>query len=549
MAATVFGRSQVVDWINVVTQYNADPAGAADSTTAISNAVTAAAAGKVPVYIPAGTYKITSALDWRVAGLQVYGDGPQNTKIVQNTANTQIIRLAGQAQKITGLKLSYASQEASANTNSIAMSFGDDTIGSCFESTFSNLAIQLAQTGMAIDPSVSVKAGLFSCGFSDIEINGYSASAIHLVGSNGLGNANCTGCHFSNVYVHNNFTGSDAGSSTWPVYFEDWDELVLSQLNIEHANVFLSDAVAFVSCGSATVNGLHLEHLELSGNPGWGHVYVSHASTVILNGMSIRFGTQTGTSYNSVVRMNGTEGPKVVLTGLNEPADGGINANHPVIDFNSAQNAVARISETAASQTTSTAINAGTGCIVSASPGENVHRSLLIAPSAAKTETFPRRFATAGSSTATSGNLCVTLIPLPAGQLVSNITMYTNSAAKTGGTHGWYVLLDSNRKVVAVTADQTDAATVWGTGSTAYTLAVGTPYTVPVAGAYYIGVMVAATGMPNFAASVTPATIINAAPPILAGVSSTAQTTPPALGTTMTAITSNTGFSYYAYVS
>ncbi|MHB1431501.1 MAG: glycosyl hydrolase family 28-related protein [Streptosporangiaceae bacterium] len=49
------------DWINVVTQYGADPTGAADSTTAFENALAAAPAGAV-VYVAAGVYLISAQL-------------------------------------------------------------------------------------------------------------------------------------------------------------------------------------------------------------------------------------------------------------------------------------------------------------------------------------------------------------------------------------------------------------------------------------------------------------------------------------------------------
>lgn len=61
MTATTFGRSQAVDWINPVSQYNADPSGASDSTAAIQGALNACPNGGV-VYLPAGTYKTTGTL-------------------------------------------------------------------------------------------------------------------------------------------------------------------------------------------------------------------------------------------------------------------------------------------------------------------------------------------------------------------------------------------------------------------------------------------------------------------------------------------------------
>jgi hypothetical protein len=51
----------VLDWLNVVTLYGADPTGAADSAAAIQNALNAAAAGQV-VYVPVGTYQVSAPL-------------------------------------------------------------------------------------------------------------------------------------------------------------------------------------------------------------------------------------------------------------------------------------------------------------------------------------------------------------------------------------------------------------------------------------------------------------------------------------------------------
>lgn len=176
--------------------------------------------------------------------------------------------------------------------------------------------------------------------------------------------------------------------------------------------------------------------------------------------------------------------------------------------------------------------------------------ALYSAPAGATGETFPRRFTTGVSNPLTTGTLYVTAIGLPAGLPVSNLTMMVNTTAKGGGSHGWYVLLDSNRIVRAVTADQTDASTVWGTVSTTVTLSVAaSAYTTTYSGLYYAGVMVAAGTTPTFSTSVNQAGGITTIPPILTGFSSAAQTTPPALGATMATITPSAGFNFYTYTS
>jgi len=56
-SAVPFGN----DWLNAVSEYGADPTGASDSTTAIQNAIDAAAPGQT-VYLPTGTYKTSGPL-------------------------------------------------------------------------------------------------------------------------------------------------------------------------------------------------------------------------------------------------------------------------------------------------------------------------------------------------------------------------------------------------------------------------------------------------------------------------------------------------------
>lgn len=181
-------------------------------------------------------------------------------------------------------------------------------------------------------------------------------------------------------------------------------------------------------------------------------------------------------------------------------------------------------------------------------------QQLYVAANAAVGATIPRTNVTTGTGTLTSGTLYVTAVGLQAGVTCSAATFYTNAAAKTGGTHGWYVLLDKNRKVLAVTADQTDAATVWGAASTAYPLSFTTPAITQYSGLFYVGVMVAESGgtMPTFsgATGLTGGVAGSATGvAILAGASSTGQTTPPNVGDTMGAITPNGNQVMYAVVS
>ena len=80
-AAATAATAGTPDWINV-TSYGADPTGASDSTSAFENAIAAAAsAGGGVVYIPGGTYTISSTLTCTTVPVYFVGDGAWATII------------------------------------------------------------------------------------------------------------------------------------------------------------------------------------------------------------------------------------------------------------------------------------------------------------------------------------------------------------------------------------------------------------------------------------------------------------------------------------
>ena len=160
----------------------------------------------------------------------------------------------------------------------------------------------------------------------------------------------------------------------------------------------------------------------------------------------------------------------------------------------------------------------------------------FLAPTGAFGESIPRQAATVATAPpTTSGTVYLVAIYLPAGVTIGHISMVSGTGTlKTGGQHGWYVLADSGLVVRDATADQTDAATVWGTASTVYTLATTAGFVTTYAGLYYVGIMVANSGgsQPNMVACTGMAAGITGIAPKLAGpstgASGTGQTTPPA---------------------
>lgn len=150
-------------------------------------------------------------------------------------------------------------------------------------------------------------------------------------------------------------------------------------------------------------------------------------------------------------------------------------------------------------------------------------------------ETFPRYLAATNTTALTSQTLYVQAITLTKSQVVTNITYVSGTTAAGTPTNWWFVLLDSSLVVKAVTADQ--LTTAWA-ADTIKTVAVGTPYTIPTSGLYYVGIMMkATTPISTVGIGALGKTTVAGISPIIAATSSTGQTTPPALAATMGALT------------
>jgi hypothetical protein len=357
------------DWINVTGPgYGADPTGTNYSDTAFANMVTNYSSTGQPGYIPAGTYKIQNPLNWKVAGLVVYTDGPANVTITQVTGNTPILQLAGEGQVIGGMTLRYASQQPSTSTSAVGIELGDDTIGDCFLSEFHNLRVWLAATGIAINPAITTKAGMFSCSFLGLtEVFGYSISAVSLVGGNAVG-AGGTGFYMQNLYTHNNFSGSDANCTSHVVNIQNYEEATIDVLNIEHGECFNAVPLQVAEVGNVTISSLHIEHIELSGtSPGWGLVGVgTQTGMLLINGYAVRFCTFTGTTSNAMIQITGSGGGQtVIVNGFSSPtSDGGDSTTTlALVDFASFTDASATICgiNPRGPLATTNAINAGAG--------------------------------------------------------------------------------------------------------------------------------------------------------------------------------------------
>lgn len=319
--------------------------GTADDTTPLSNAKADALSKGLPMYLPKGTYKIAGTLDLRADDLIVIGDGSRLSQLLQSTANVPVAKVAGQHQKIAGLGFRFPAQQSSAQTAAIGLSFGDDAVGSCFQSQFFDLRFVNCAIPLAMNPAISTVAGLFSCQFYGLDITSYSISAIDLTGGNDVG-AYATGCVFNNTYINN--TTDATTCSSYAVRLRDWDEVVFNQLNIEHGTVNTTDVFALIRVNNLVVNDLHFEKITSSFN-GAALVYLSNSRAVINSGTA-RFNTFSGSGSNPLFRMFGTS--KLVVNNWVDNNNTRTTPARPAIDFGSATSSSALLNHVDLGQTT-----------------------------------------------------------------------------------------------------------------------------------------------------------------------------------------------------
>lgn len=133
-----------------------------------------------------------------------------------------------------------------------------------------------------------------------------------------------------------------------------------------------------------------------------------------------------------------------------------------------------------------------------------------------------------------SGTLYLRLIYCYAGDTFTSLNIRSGAAWTGSVAHSWAVVADTNRVVLAASSDNTTAAQA---AQTTRSFSLGGGWVAPSSGAYYWGVMIqGATTNPivgNNGVSVGQQTI----PPVSSGTSNTAQTTPPAVAATLTALT------------
>lgn len=101
-------------------------------------------------------------------------------------------------------------------------------------------------------------------------------------------------------------------------------------------------------------------------------------------------------------------------------------------------------------------------------------------------QTFDRRFATGAAYQTVSGTMVITAIWLPAGKVVTAISLVSGATGEAGGTNLWVALFRGDTKALLAQSTNDTGATSFA-ANTCLRKALATAQTLPYTGLYYIG--------------------------------------------------------------
>jgi hypothetical protein len=288
------------DHVISVMDYGAVGNGIANDTTALDNALAAAVAQQKPLYIPPGTYNRTTAWDLRHDGLVVFGAGTTQTIISQQTNNTPVLLLGRQFQDISNISLTYASAQPATNTGANAIQFYKSYLSSyrLLHVSKAARAFHIPQADYTLSPADTTGNYTFSCTFSDIWIEQYSLRAWDMRSYI----RRSTGCIFSNIYIVNEISAV-AATVEKAVEFQLWDEVVITQFNIEGV-VCTTPAMLLNDVFNAVCDSLHFERIKLTTT--WASSFLDLYGTnsrAMITGLTVAFCEMPSAANGGVDRL------------------------------------------------------------------------------------------------------------------------------------------------------------------------------------------------------------------------------------------------------
>jgi hypothetical protein len=195
--------------------------GVADDTAAIQNAINYAAALKLAVYAPSGTYLCSSGNIAIEAPIKLFGDGPQST-IFKFPSGTGAAFSVGQTTSVNGVILSAFQIQGSLG-GKVGLVIGASLTESVTDSSFNDIRIQNLSTGLKVT----------------------------YAWSNVFSNVRCQSCtkpaSFEAQANSSTFNGCDFVTYTTPVSFSNCEGLVFNNPNISNFSGASSGFTVFQS--------------------------------------------------------------------------------------------------------------------------------------------------------------------------------------------------------------------------------------------------------------------------------------------------------------
>lgn len=330
--ATVYPAGTVGAQLNVLTSaqinvkdpaYGAKGDGTTDDTAAFTAALTAAAGGAA--YVPAGNYKITSALSIPT-GTHFFGVGLASI-ITQFTSNVQILIVAGDGTKtcVHDFMLQYNTRQPVANTLALAMDLRNFN-----ESSIYNILTANAYIGIYSGPTSNNTT--YSSTLRDIRNQAFTGYGLYINGNN-------SGNVYTNIY---NVGFNNADPTLGGVLIQGEAGGILTQVNVEQIAPS-QPPFQFSACDAMVCNSLHIETVGYTVD--FSGLITLAGSRVNIRGLSIENTTYTTTNVASIISLGGSAqvtGGQVVLEDVMDRGNTVTSANKSTF-FSSNAASTARI--------------------------------------------------------------------------------------------------------------------------------------------------------------------------------------------------------------
>ncbi|HEX2524843.1 MAG TPA: hypothetical protein VHL31_00880 [Geminicoccus sp.] len=229
---------------------------AGSSTYDASADLEAALAASRNLLLPAGTIRVTRAIDGRATNRRIVGMPGAR---IESTNNSQpVLLVGGFYNEIRGFAVSHATMPSTSEANAT----GIKLYGLRF-STLANLRVEKSYDAflLAQEPYVDGNRNfIFSNTFQDIDVRSWRGAAFDLRGYL----AGNTGCVFNNIYM-SNFNFSGGGSKHRAAFYlqlDDWSECQWTQVNCEHGEISNTPINIGSSVRTMGFSALHYEGVD-----------------------------------------------------------------------------------------------------------------------------------------------------------------------------------------------------------------------------------------------------------------------------------------------